>query len=200
MNDMVLKAGRIFLVIGIIGVGASVFLSNYGGALLTTSNAKLQDFEKMKEERYYVERPEKPIDISDYLVPPIKPATKEEKEIYNQQLKNYNEEKKRLREDYKKELAEYEKQIREYNHKVKEMKFRMKKEEADLRNMKKNLLKNVQKYRNSSNYKVIPLYLRYAGAALLLFGALLILLMGEVQEKLGILVLLGFAFRWIVGL
>jgi len=200
MSDMALSIGRVLLIAGIILIGASVFLSNYGEALLTTSQAKLEDFEKMKNERYFVERPEKPVDISDYLVQPLKPIAKEEKEFYEQKLKEYNEEKKRLKEEYKKDLENYEKELREYNQKLKESNYRMKKEEAELTNMKKNLLRNASKYKNSSNYKEIPLYIRYGGTALLLLGALLILLFAEVQEKLGVLILLGFAFKWIVGL
>lgn len=202
MNNMILMAARILLIVGIIVICGSTLLANYNEVLLVTNKAKLEDFERMKNEKYSVKKPEKPIDMSEYIVHPKKinkESSESEKEQYKQELDKYNSEVKNAEEVYKKKIEEYETGLAKYDYDLKNTKYNKLKDEGELNKSKNELIKKIQRSENAKDFKVLPFIIRYIGAFILLIGTLGILMFAEVQEKLGVLILIGFGFKWIIG-
>ena len=202
MNNILLLTARILLIAGIIIICGSIMAANYNDVLLITNKAKLDDFERKKQEKYSVKKPEKPIDMSEYIIAPekiSKKANEAKKEEYKQELEEYNQEIKNARETYKKKLEEYNDALIKYKEDVKNVKFNMIKDETDMNKEKEEIIKKIQKSENAKNFKIIPLYIRYSGVFIFLIGALGILIFAEVQEKLGVLILIGLGFKCIIG-
>jgi hypothetical protein len=203
MQKMLLLAARGAAIAGIILITIAVFIESYNVASLSTSKAALESFNKETDERYKVEEPVKPVDLSKQLAEPVKPAddaTEAEKTKYDNDLAAYQELKKAEEEDYAAAQKDYEKARKQYDFDLKMMKYNKYKEEKVTAARKKEL-------ENSVKLKEIDIgviegssVVRLIGTILLLIGAFGVLVLAENLERLGVLILLGFAFKTIIGL
>ncbi len=203
MQKILLLAARGAAIAGIILITIAVFVESYNVASLSTSKADLESFNKEMDERYKVEEPIKPVDLSKQLAEPVKPAedaTEAEKTKYDTDLAAYQELKKAEEEDYAAAQKEYEKARQQYNHDVKMMKYKKYKEEKEMTARKKELENTIKSKEIGIGVIEGSSVIRLIGTILLLIGACGILVFAENMERLGMLILLGFAFKTIIGL
>ena len=203
MQKILLIAARGVILAGIILITVAVFLESYDVASLSTSKASLEFFNKELEERYKIEEPAKPADLSKQLAEPIKPAEDapaEEKTKYDTELKAYEELKKAEDDKFAAAQKEYEKSRQKYDYDVKMMKYKKLQEEKEFSAKKKSLENTIKLKEIGIGVIEVPAVIRLSGTILLLIGALGILMFAENMEKLGVLILLGFAFKTIIGL
>ncbi len=198
-----LKNAKIALGISILLFSIGIFIENAAVASLSTLKADKAQIELDRVKDYKVEKPLPPIKESKYLIKPAKPprdASSEDITAYEGKLQKYEQEKKDLTEQYDEKMEDYEEEMQEYETEL----ASLNKDKAMSRNDYKRSLERVKnkiKQKKIDINKIfLPLLLRFLGSLIFFIGFMGILLHGDQYEKLGILVLTGFALKTIIGL
>lgn len=202
-KDRIIFISRILLIAGIIIVAIAVLVENWDVAMLSSLKAKKAQAEYDREYDYYVEAPTVPVNEKDYLVAPENPgmdAGEEAKALYEKEMNEFNAEKEKLDKEYQEKQKEYQDALKKYNRKKLENRRKLVVSEGDYWKKIQRLNYAIKQKEIDINKMWFPLILRFLGAIVLLIGSLGILMYGEMYERLGILFLIGFAFKTIVGL
>lgn len=203
LKKILLIAARAVALVGIALIGTAVFLDNAKVASLSTTKGALETYTKDLEERYAVAEPAKPVDLSTLLAEPVKPADDAEAEVktkYEADLKAYGEQKTALAEEYKKAQAAYEIALKQYEFDKKTAEYKKAQEKADMDKKKKDLEAAIKTKEIEVNVIEASVALRFIGSLFLILGSLGILILAENMEKAAVLILIGFAFKTIIGL
>ena len=200
---MNLRNAKIALGISIFLFSAGIFMENADVAALSTLKAKKSQIELDRDLDYGVEKPSRPINEARFLKKPVKPhrdAEQAELEEYDNALQEYEIKKEKLTGEYDERLAEYNSAMEEYKAKLADI---TKDKALSLSDYKQSLSAVREKIRQKKvdiNKIYFPLFLRFLGSLVFLFGFVGILLHGDQYERLGILILTGFALKTIIGL
>lgn len=203
MNDKILLGARILVVIGIIVMAGAVFIQTNNVTGFSTAQADLDALKLAAEEKYSLDKPIVPIDFSKHLVAPVKPAAaaaEEEVGLYEHRLKKYEEMMVAEVEVFKIAKATYKKDLAEYNYQMTLLNFKKVKENDSVQKQIKEQQKSLARLQIGVNQISLSLVFRFIGVILLLLGAAGMLLYADTMEKLGVLVMLGFAFKTIIGM
>lgn len=203
MKEKLLVAARAALIAGVIVMAAAVFLETNNVALFSTAKADLEAYKKGLEETYKLDKPAVPVDYSKKLVEPVKPAedaAAEEKSLYDSRLKEYGELKAQEEAAYAQAKKDFDKANAEYLYQKGKMDLRQAKEEESVKKQTEQYEKRIADLQVTINAISLSVLLRFLGVILLLLGGFGVLALGENMERVGVLVMLGFAFKTIIGL
>ncbi|MBN1524108.1 MAG: hypothetical protein JW904_06495 [Spirochaetales bacterium] len=203
MNGKILLGARILVVLGILVMAAAVFIETNNVAVFSTAKADLEAFKKEVEEKYKLEKPAAPVDFSTRLIAPVKPAddaAAEETAQYEQRLKKYEEMKAAEEEAFKSAEEAYKKDLSEYNYQISLVNFEKAKEAESVKKQLEDKQEEIAALQIGINQITLNVLLRFFGVILMLLGAVGVLVYADTMEKLGLLVMLGFAFKTIIGL
>jgi predicted HicB family RNase H-like nuclease len=198
-----LNVFRILFIIGIIVMGTAVFIDSSKVAFLSQLKSGEKRLQMDLEKRYEVQAPDRPLDESQYTIAPEVPAsdaTPEQKAEYEKVKKDYDDKVKALKEKYEAQLKTYEASYRDYLRKQREMSMKKSLESRDNKKAADDLSRKIQDSQLSVNEFVLSSILRFIGTLILLVGSLGLLVLAENYEKLGVLILLGFGLKTIIGL
>lgn len=202
-KERIIFLSRILLVAGIIVVACAVFVESWDVARLSSLKAKKSQMEYDRDHDFFVEAPTVPVNEKDYLVEPerlVDTATDEEKAKYEKKLEEFKAEKEKLDKEYEKKKEEYSSALKEYNLKKQENRRKYVVSEGDYWKNLTRLGYSIKQKEIDINKMWFSLVLRFVGSIILLLGSLGVLMYGEMYERLGVLFLVGFAFKTIVGL
>ena len=202
-KDRIIFISRILLVAGIVIIAFAVFSETWDVARLSSLKASKAQLEYDRKFDFLVEEPIAPVNEKYYIVEPDRPgidATDEEKAQYEKLAEESNKEKERLENEFKAKQEKYTKALKDFNRKNLENRRKLVVSDGDYRNKIKQIGYSISQKEIDINKMWFPLLLRFLGSFILLLGSLGMLMYGEVYERLGVLVLLGFAFKTIVGL
>ncbi|RPJ07103.1 MAG: hypothetical protein EHM28_08345 [Spirochaetaceae bacterium] len=203
MKEKLLMYARLAVVAGVILMATGIFFETNNVASLSTAKADLEVFKKSIEEKYKVEKPAYPVDFSLKLTEPAKPgdsATPEATTLYETRLKEYEELKKKESEAYTAAKAAYDKVYADYLYNKSKMDYNKARDDESIKKQIERMEKAIANMQITINVISLSVIFRFIGVILLLAGALGILVYAENMEKLGVLVMLGFAFKTIIGL
>jgi hypothetical protein len=202
MQKILLLAARIAILLGVGLIALAVFIDSSKVASLSTAKGAQDSFTKELDDRYKVPEPAKPVDPA--MIPePVKPgdnATDAEKSQYDKDLQAYQDLKKVKDDDYKKATADYEKARQKFAYDQKMMEYKKAIEKDQNEKLKKDIDNSIKEKAIMVNVIELSVIIRFIGSLLLILGSVGILLYAETMEKLGMLILLGFAFKTIIGL
>jgi len=202
-KDRVIFLSRILLVAGIIIVACAVFVESWDVARLSSLKATKSQMEFDRDHDFFVEAPVVPVNEKDYLVEPEKPgdkATDDEKTKYDKKLEEFKVEKEKLDKEYEKKKQEYDLALKNYNLQKQENRRKYVVTEGYYWKTLTRLGYSIKQKEIDINKMWFSLVLRFLGSIVLLLGSLGVLMHGEMYERLGVLFLIGFAFKTIVGL
>ncbi len=202
-KERIIFLSRILLVAGIIIVACAVFVESWDVARLSSLKAKKSQIEYDRDHDFFVEAPVVPVNEKDYLVEPEKPgdkATDEEKASYEKKLEETKVEKEKLDKEYEKKKQDYDKALKQFNLQKQDNRRKYVVSEGDYWKNLTRLGYSIKQKEIDINKMWFSLVLRFVGSIVLLLGSLGVLMYGEMYERLGVLFLVGFAFKTIVGL
>jgi hypothetical protein len=202
-KDRIIFISRLLLVAGVVVVAFAVFIESWDAARLSSLKAKRAQLVFDRDHDYYLDVPAAPINEKDLIAEPQKPgvtATEDEKKTHEKDLASYNAEKDKLDKLYNENKKKYEQDLKAYN------KLRLE-NRRKLITSESGYVKKITKVNFSimqkdidTNKKWFPLIIRFLGSIILLAGSAGMLVYGEMYERLGVLFLIGFAFKTIIGL
>lgn len=200
----ILIIARCLLFLGIFLIVFAIFLENNDVASLLGLRAKQNTLEWSEiTKRYEMEKLVKPINVVELTPEPIdygEYATEEEKTAYEKEMAEYEEWKQQEEEIYETAMQEYEKAKLKYEYDEKIMQYQMIKDAAEIFAEREEIQEYITEKEININNTAGKLLLRFIGTIILLLGALGIFILGDIMEKLGLLLLFGFAFKTIIGL
>ncbi|MBN1500009.1 MAG: hypothetical protein JW982_07635 [Spirochaetes bacterium] len=203
MLKILLHAARAFFVAGIAIVATSVFIDSMKVSKLSNYNNQLETVKLQFAEKFDVPKPEKPINEASYLTPPARNTYADGEEgntLYKNDMEAYNEDYKKLRNEYNENLNKYNKEFSEYTKTKAETDLKKKQEEPAYKKTVAELEKNIKMQNIEINNIRLTTILRYIGAIILLTGTLGMLILGELYERIGVLVMIGISLKSIIGL
>lgn len=197
------KIFKVLFIVGLIVLGTAVFLDSFKVASLSTlkSGGKRIQFEL--NEKYTTIAPEYPLDESNYILAPIAPekdATKEQKDAYEKTKAEFDGKVKGLKAKYDEDVKIYNQKYKEYLRNQRVLDLDRQKNASGVKKTTDKLAKDIEMRQLSINEFIFSTILRYIGSMVLLIGSLGILLFGETYEKLGVLIVIGFGLKTIIGL
>lgn len=202
-KERIIFLSRILLVAGIIIVACAVFVESWDVARLSSLKATKSQMEYDRDHDFFVEAPVVPVNEKDYLIEPERPsdkATDEEKASYEKKLEETKVEKEKLDKEYEKKKEEYDKALKQFNLQKQENRRKYVVSDGDYWKNLTRLGYSIKQKEIDINKMWFSLILRFLGSIILLLGSLGVLMYGEMYERLGVLFLIGFAFKTIVGL
>jgi hypothetical protein len=202
-KERIIFVSRILLVAGIVVVALGVFLESWDPARLSSLKAKRAQIAFDRDHDYYVEPPIIPINEKDLIAEPQKPglfAPADEKKAYDKDMAAYNAEKDKLNNLYNDNKKKYDQELKDYNKKRLENRRALITSEGKYARKLTRLNYSIMQKDIDTGRKTVPLIIRFLGTLVLLAGSLGILVYGEMYERLGVLFLIGFAFKTIIGL
>ncbi|HPS57323.1 MAG TPA: hypothetical protein PK514_04395 [Spirochaetota bacterium] len=200
---MVQKIFKGLFITGFIMVCTAVFLDTYKVASLSMLKSSEKKMQFELKEKYTIAAPDAPINEGDYLLAPSVPesdASQEEKDAYEEAKTDFDAKVKDLKAKYDEEKKAYDKTYKEYQRKQKTLDLEKQRNAQATKKFNEKLTKDIEVTQLAINDFVTATILRYIGSLILLLGSLGILLFGETYEKLGVLVVLGFGIKTIIGL
>lgn len=199
----VLKVFKVLFIAGILMLSTSVFLDSYKVASLSRLKSSEKKMQFDLKEKYTLTAPDAPIDESNYILGPAVPesdATQEEKDAYTKAKTDFDAKVKDLKAKYDEEVKAYNKVYKEHQRKQKALDLEKQRNARETKKFTEKLEKDIELTQLSINDFVCATMLRYLGSLILLIGSCGILLLGEAYEKLGVLVVIGFGIKTIIGL
>ncbi|MBV6492958.1 MAG: hypothetical protein LDLANPLL_00964 [Turneriella sp.] len=195
--------GRLLAVLGIIVVAFGIFLENWDVARLSSLKASLTQMETERTRKYTAEKPDYPVREVDFLIPP-RPvaynATDAEKAAFAEAKSQYDTSRAELVKQFENDLKKYNDEQREYQKKTQEFKKQKALSEKEYQKKRREVKESIEDKEIAINKMWFPLILRFLGSLIFLGGALFILKNASQYEKVGVLILIGFAFKTIIGL
>ena len=198
-----LRNAKIALGVSIFLFSAGIFIENADVAALSTLKAKKSQIELDRDLDYGVEKPSRPINETKFLKKPVKPhrdAEQAELEEYDNALQEYESKKEKLTEEYDKKLTEYNSAMEEYKAKLADITKDKALSHSDYKHALSAVREKIRQKKVDINKIYFPLFLRFLGSLIFLISFVGILLHGDQYERLGILILAGFALKTIIGL
>jgi len=195
--------GRLLLIAGIAAFAIGVFAENWDVSRLSSLKASKAQLEYDRDEDYTLRKPDYPISEADYITAPealSDKATDTEKQAYEVAKKEYETQKDTLKKKYEEDIKTYNTTLKSYNKQAAELRKKKNLTQADYDHRIASLKKSIQQKEIDINKTWIPLFLRFLGSLIFLAGSFFLLKFGTNYEKGGILVLIGFAIKTIVGL
>jgi hypothetical protein len=202
-KERIIFISRILLVAGVIVVALAVFLESWDAARVSSLKAKRAQLAFNRDHDYYLEAPIVPINEKDLIAEPQKPgltATADEKKAYEKEMASYNAEKDKLNNQYNENKKMYDQDLKDYNKKRLENRRALVTSESKYLKKITKLNYSIMQKDIDTGKKWFPLIIRFLGSLVLLAGSLGMLVYGEMYERLGVLFLIGFAFKTIIGL
>jgi hypothetical protein len=202
-KERIIFISRILLVAGVIVVALAVFLESWDAARVSSLKAKRAQLAFNRDHDYYLEAPIVPINEKDLIAEPQKPgltATVDEKKAYEKDMALYNAEKDKLNNQYNENKKKYDLELKDYNKKRLENRRALITSESKYTRKITKLNYSIMQKDIDTGKKWFPLIIRFIGSLVLLAGSLGMLVYGEMYERLGVLFLIGFAFKTIIGL
>ncbi len=203
MKEILLLVGRILVVAGILLMLGGVFSETNNVAVYSSAKADLEIYKRELEEKYKLEEPSAPINYAKKLKAPPEPAEEAaEEEIlkYEELFSDYEILKKKEEEAFTEAQKAYKREEAEYIYQKSIIEYDKAKENEENQKRLKEKEKEISTLQTYINVITLNVFLRFFGAIILLLGALGVFIYGENMEKLGILILIGFAFKTILGL
>lgn len=202
-KERIIFLSRILLVAGIIVVACAVFVESWDVARLSSLKATKSQMEYDRDHDFFVEAPVVPVNEKDYLIEPEMPgdkATDEEKAAYGKKLEEFKAEKEKLDKAYEEKKKDYDQAVKQFNLKKLENRRNYVVTDGDYWKNLTRIGYSIKQKEIDINKMWFSLILRFLGSIILLLGSLGVLMYGEMYERLGVLFLVGFAFKTIVGL
>ena len=199
----VLRIFKILFIAGILMLSTAIFLDTYKVASLSKLKSSEKRMQFDLKEKYTLAAPDAPIDESSYILGPAVPesdASQEDKDAYAKAKTDFDAKVKDLKAKYDEEVKAYNKIYKEHQRKQKTLDLEKQRNARETKKFTEKIEKDIDLTQLSINDFVCATVLRYSGSLLLLLGSLGILLFGEAYEKLGILVVIGFGIKTIIGL
>ncbi len=198
-----IKNAKIALGISIFLFSVGIFIENADVAILSTLKAKKSQIELDRDLDYGVEKPIKPISEVRFLKKPAKPYKDAElSDIveYEEALQKYESRKEKLTEEYNEKLTDYNLNLKEYRAKLADMNRDKTLSRSDYKQSLTEVRGKIRQKKIDINKIYFPLFLRFMASLIFLIAFVGILRNGDQYEKLGILILTGFALKTIIGL
>ncbi|MBS0618005.1 MAG: hypothetical protein JSR44_07440 [Spirochaetes bacterium] len=195
--------GRLLLLAGLAAFAVGVFSENWDVSRLSSLKASRAQLEYDRDEDFIIKKPDYPINEVDYLNAPEvagDKATDVEKQAYEGAKREYESQKEVLKKKYEDDIQKYNAALKSYNKQSAELRKKKNLTQADYDKKVASLKKSIQQKEIDINKTWIPLFLRFLGSLIFLAGSFFVLKFGTNYEKGGILVLIGFAIKTIVGL
>jgi hypothetical protein len=203
MAKIGLAGGRLLAVIGIVIIALAVFIDTGKVAALSSAKGTQESYNRELTDRYQVPEPARPIDFSKLLPEPVAPpdtASAADKAAYEKDMAAYQTNKKAKEEEFAKALGAYDYAVKRYAFDKKTLEYQAAVEKQQVEKRKLDLDQSVKSREIDINLIDFTVFLRFLGAVLLLVGAAGILFFADNMERLGVLALIGFAFKTIIGL
>jgi hypothetical protein len=194
---------RTAFIAGLAVIAVSVFVESFKVSALSTYKADLEKYNLDQNIKYKIEAPDKPLNESNYLIPPDAPkadAIDAEKEKYNKLKNEYEAKKEAFEADYKKAMAEYEIKYKEYQTRQRGMDISREKDYRKNEKAKRKIAETIRDYEIGVNSTIVSATLRFIGSLLFFIGSLGMLILGDNYEKVGVLFAIGFSVKTIIGL
>ncbi len=198
-----LKLFKVLFFAGIALMGTAVFVDSFKVALLSDAKSSEKRLKQELKEAYDVEAPDRPLNEADYTLAPEKPgdeASEAEKAAYEKALKEHEGKTEALKKKYESDLEKYKADYREYQRKQKEMNFRQTLDSRVNKDRAEEIDKSIESYQLCVNEFIFSSILRFFGMLVFLTGSLGVLVLGDNYERLGVLAVIGFGFKTILGL
>ncbi len=202
-KERIIFLSRILLVAGVVIIASAVFVESWDVARLSSLKAKKSQMEYDRDHDFFVEAPVVPVNEKDYIIEPEKPGDKvtdEEKASYEKKLEETKVEKEKLDKEYEKKKQDYDKALKQFNLQKQDNRRKYVVSDGDYWKNLTRLGYSIKQKEIDINKMWFSLVLRFVGSIVLLLGSLGVLMYGEMYERLGVLFLVGFAFKTIVGL
>jgi hypothetical protein len=202
MKKPVVMAKFLF-VVGLLVMSTAVFLDSFKVASLSSMKSGDKRIQFEIKEKYTVSAPDMPVDESNFILPPAVPdkdATQAQKDQYEKSKTDHLDKVKALRKKYEDSLKVYNAAYKDYQRKQRELDLEKQKNAPVAKKATETLNKSIELKQLAINEFIFPTILRFIGCILLLLGALGILLFGELYERLGVLVVIGFGIKTLIGL
>jgi hypothetical protein len=194
---------KFIFVAGLLTMGTAVYLDSYKVASLSSLKSVDKRMQLEAKDKYTTPAPDMPVDESNYILPPAAPdkdATQEQKDAYEKAKTDHLAKSKEFREKYDADMKAYNLAYKEYQRKQRTLDLEKQKNSSTVKKASDALAKKIEFTQLSINEFLLPTILRYIGCIVLLLGSLGILMFGEMYERLGVLIVLGFGFKTIIGL
>ncbi len=182
---------------------SSIFIDSFKVATLSQLKSRQQRIKIELKEKYTIEKPDKPIDESKYLLAPEKQkkdASEKEKLEYDKLKKEFDDKIANIKDEHKKAMEVYNKTYHQYKRSQKALDLKEKRDYRINSKLKKELKNEIKDYQLSVNEFTLTTIFRFLGSIILLIGCFGILMWGETYERLGVLIVLGFGLKTIIGL
>ncbi len=200
---IIVRLFKVLFVSGLIVLATAVFLDSYKVAYLSKLKSAEKKMQVEIKDKYTIEAPEAPVDESNYILAPAAPekdATQEQKDAYDKSKADFDAKVKELKAKYDEDVKAYDKTYKEYQRKQKSLDLEKKRNATAVKKDTEKLAKEIEVTQLAINDFVFSTKLRFIGAVILLIGSLGIIMFGEVYEKLGVLVVIGFSLKTLIGL
>jgi hypothetical protein len=194
---------KIVFVAGLLTMGTAVYLDSYKVASLSSLKSGDKRMQLETKDKYTVPAPDMPIDESNYVLAPASPdkdATQEQKDAYEKAKTDHLAKIKEFKDKYDSDMKAYNLAYKEYQRKQRTLDLEKQKNSSIAKKASDALSKKIEITQLSINEFLLPTMLRYIGCIVLLIGSLGIMMFGEMYERLGVLIVLGFGFKTIIGL
>lgn len=199
----VLRTFKVLFITGVLMLSTAIFLDSYKVALLSKLKSSEKKMQFDLKEKYTLTAPDAPIDESSYILGPALPeadASQEDRDAYAKAKTDFDAKVKELKAKYDEEVKTYNRVYKEHQRKQKALDLEKQRNSRETKKFTEKLEKDIELTQLSINDFVCTTVLRYLGCLVLLIGSLGILLFGEAYEKLGVLVVIGFGIKTIIGL
>ncbi len=201
-NIFEIKTSRIILICGICFFAICSFLENHDVARLSSLKGSKAQEQFDRENLYTVEKPDYPVYEVDYYRGPEAPAwnaSDADKSKYENEKIAFDTRIKEAQKQYQQKIDEYNSNLKAYNIKLLETALNAKITESEFTKEMAAIDKKINQKEIDINKVWIVLILKLFSAFVMLMGALGILLNGDTYERAALLIMIGFAFKTIIG-
>jgi len=198
-----IKVYKVLFIAGLVTMGTSIFLDSVKVASLSSLKSSDKRIQFDLKEQYTLPAPDAPIDESSYILAPAaleKDATQDQKDAYTKAKTEFDAKVKTLKAKYDTDLKSYAAVYKDYQRKQKELDLERQKNNQATKKISEKLARDIELRQLTINEFKIPTILRFIGSLIFMLGSLGILIYGETYEKLGVLVVIGFGLKTLIGL
>jgi hypothetical protein len=198
-----IKLYKVLFIVGLVIMSTAIFFDSIKVASLSTLKSSDKRIQLELKEKYTLAAPETPLDESLYILAPAAPskdATQEQKDAYTKAQADYDANVKALKAKYDEAMKSYTLTYKEYQQKQKALDLEKQKNNQSVKKISEKNAKDIELRQLSITEFMMTTFLRFFGSLLLLLGSLGILIFGESYEKLGVLVVIGFSLKTLIGL
>jgi len=200
---LLVRIFKVLFISGFVVLGTAVFMDSYKVAYLSMLKSSEKKIQMDMKEKYTLTAPEAPVDESNYILTPIAPekdSSQDQKDAYDKAKAEFDANVKEMKSKYGEDLKSYTLIYKEHMRKQKALDLEKQRNATSAKKTFEKLAKDIEVTQLSINDFIFSTILRYIGSIILLLGSLGILLFGETYEKLGVLVVIGFSLKTIIGL